>query len=151
MLVIYVISVFNPLAPDSSKTSWKGLTEPLLTLPKFLLAWLSLCGLCLDSRVLQKSHGRFYTSPMPHVMSRRIYNLLNVFYNTIFVSSHMYSENLEGTQVILGSMNMGYVSVYPTLPGLELPTCIIPSGHRFHEATVMDDQKRSSNACLTFA
>ena len=32
------------------------------------------------------------------------------FFNTIFVSSHMYSENPEGTQVIVGSMNMGYIS-----------------------------------------
>ena len=31
----------------------------------------------------------------------------------------MYSENPEGTRVILGSMNMGY-DIYPTLPGLEL-------------------------------
>ena len=28
-------------------------------------------------------------------------------FNTIFVSSHMYPENPEGTQVIVGSMNMG--------------------------------------------
>ena len=32
------------------------------------------------------------------------------FFNTIFVSSHMYQENPEGTQVIVGSMNMGYIS-----------------------------------------
>ena len=32
------------------------------------------------------------------------------FLNTIFVSSHMYPENPEGTQVIVGSMNMGYIS-----------------------------------------
>ena len=32
------------------------------------------------------------------------------FFNTIFVSSHMYLENPEGTQVIVGSMNMGYIS-----------------------------------------
>ena len=32
------------------------------------------------------------------------------FVNTIFVSSHMYPENPEGTQVIVGSMNMGYIS-----------------------------------------
>ena len=31
------------------------------------------------------------------------------FLNTIFVSSHMYPENPEGTQVIVGSMNMGYM------------------------------------------
>ena len=32
------------------------------------------------------------------------------FFNTIFMSSHMYPENPEGTQVIVGSMNMGYIS-----------------------------------------
>ena len=32
------------------------------------------------------------------------------FLNTIFVSSHMYPENPKGTQVIVGSMNMGYIS-----------------------------------------
>ena len=32
------------------------------------------------------------------------------FFNTIFVSSHMYPENPEGTQVIVGSKNMGYIS-----------------------------------------
>ena len=32
------------------------------------------------------------------------------FLNPIFVSSHMYPENPEGTQVIVGSMNMGYIS-----------------------------------------
>ena len=35
---------------------------------------------------------------------------LIIFFNTIFVSSHMYPENPEGTQVIVGSMNMGYIS-----------------------------------------
>ena len=33
-----------------------------------------------------------------------------IFFNTVFVSSHMYPENPEGTQVIVGSMNMGYIS-----------------------------------------
>ena len=32
------------------------------------------------------------------------------FFNTIFVSSHMYPENPEETEVIIGSMNMGYIS-----------------------------------------
>ena len=44
-----------------------------------------------------------------------------VFLNTIFVSSHMYPENPEGAQVIVGSMKMGY-RLYPTLPGIELTT-----------------------------
>ena len=35
---------------------------------------------------------------------------INAFFYTIFVSSHMYPENPEGTQVIVGSMNMGYIS-----------------------------------------
>ena len=33
-----------------------------------------------------------------------------IFLNTIFVLSHMYPENPEGTQVIVGSMNMRYIS-----------------------------------------
>ena len=33
-----------------------------------------------------------------------------IFFDTIFVSSHMYPENPEGTKVIVGSMNMGYIS-----------------------------------------
>ena len=33
-----------------------------------------------------------------------------MFFNTIFVSSHMYPVNPEETQVIVGSMNMGYIS-----------------------------------------
>ena len=42
----------------------------------------------------------------------------------------MYPENPEGTQVIVGSMNKGY-DIYPTLPGLELATGFVPSGHWF--------------------
>ena len=38
-------------------------------------------------------------------------NMTNEFFlNTIFVSSHMYPENPEGTQVIVSSMNMGNIS-----------------------------------------
>ena len=37
-------------------------------------------------------------------------NVNLTFFYTIFVSSHMYPENPEGTQVIVGSMNMGYIS-----------------------------------------
>ena len=33
------------------------------------------------------------------------------FFNTIFVSSHMYPENPEGTQVIAGLINMGYIYI----------------------------------------
>ena len=39
-----------------------------------------------------------------------LFQSINFFFNTIFVSSHMYPENPEGTQVIVGSMNMGYIS-----------------------------------------
>ena len=55
----------------------------------------------------------------------------NYTFNTIFVSSHMYAENPEGTQVIVGSMNMEY-DIYPALPGIELTTCSVPSGSRYH-------------------
>ena len=50
--------------------------------------------------------------------------------NRIFLSSHMYPENLEGTQVIVSSMNMGY-NIYPTLPGIELTTRSVPSSAQF--------------------
>ena len=33
-----------------------------------------------------------------------------LFFNTVFVSSHMYPENPEGTPIIVGSMNIGYIS-----------------------------------------
>ena len=56
-------------------------------------------------------------SPKPHCkcLSTFVYNswyiYLFFFFNTIFfVSSHMYPENSEGTQVIVGSLNMGYIS-----------------------------------------
>ena len=41
---------------------------------------------------------------------RLVVSLCRFFLNTIFVSSHMYPENHEGTQVIVGSLNMGYIS-----------------------------------------
>ena len=37
-----------------------------------------------------------------------IFHSWEVAFNTIFVSSHMYPENPEGTRVIVGFMNMGY-------------------------------------------
>ena len=42
--------------------------------------------------------------------ARRGHSFKLFFFNTVFVSSHMYPENPEGTQVIVGSMNMGYIS-----------------------------------------
>ena len=54
------------------------------------------------------------------------------FKNTIFVSSHMYPENPEGTQVIVGSMNMVYVSDIARnwTSNLFRPKCKpIPLGH----------------------
>ena len=43
----------------------------------------------------------------------------------------MYQENPEGTQVIVGSMNVEY-DIYPTLPGIELTTCSVSSGSQYH-------------------
>ena len=51
------------------------------------------------------------------------------FFNTIFVSSHMYPENPEGTQVIVGSMNMGYISDTARNRTHDL---FRPSGSRYH-------------------
>ena len=62
--------------------------------------------------------------------------LFYIFLNTIFVSSHMYPENHEGTRIIVGSMKMGYVSDTISLPGIKLPTCSIWSERRFLRATV---------------
>ena len=58
-----------------------------------------------------------------------------IFLKHNFVSSHMYPENPEGTQVIVSSMNM---YIYPTLPGIELTTCSVPSGSWSQYATVTD-------------
>ena len=49
---------------------------------------------------------------------------MKTLFNTIVVSNHVYSENPEVTQVIVGSMNMGY-DIYPTLPGIELTSCSV--------------------------
>ena len=43
------------------------------------------------------------------VLKSKFLKVCEVFLNTNFVSSHMYPENPEGTQVIVGSMNMGYI------------------------------------------
>ena len=43
-------------------------------------------------------------------MIRQLTFFFSFFFNTIFVSSHMYPENPEGTKVIVASMNMGYIS-----------------------------------------
>ena len=61
-------------------------------------------------------------------------SLLSPFFKTIFVSSHMYPENPEGTQVIVGSMNMGYDYISDTARNrthnLFHPKCAqIPLGH----------------------
>ena len=43
------------------------------------------------------------------VKIKKLLTYLLYFFNTFFVSSHMYSENPKGTQVIVGSKNMGYI------------------------------------------
>ena len=57
------------------------------------------------------------------------YDVESYLLTQFFVSSHMYSENPEGTRVIVGSMKM---DMYSTLPGLELATSFVPSARRFH-------------------
>ena len=47
-------------------------------------------------------------SSVRDIVSKEVLNTLKWLFKTIFLSSHMYPENPEGTQVIVGSMNMGY-------------------------------------------
>ena len=50
---------------------------------------------------------------IPVLWSSHVWTIATVFwhfFNTIFVSSHMYPENPEETQVIVGFMNMGCIS-----------------------------------------
>ena len=59
-------------------------------------------------------------------------NKVQYIFNTIFVSSHMYPENPEETQVIVGFMNMGYISdtARNRTHNLFRPKCApIPLGH----------------------
>ena len=64
------------------------------------------------------------------LLSVRIGTLIpGFFFNTIFVSSHMYPENPEGTQVIVGSMNMGYIS---DTARNRTHNLFVPSGSRYH-------------------
>ena len=91
-----------------------------------------------DFRIrLPTSWNQIWSSDLKLIATHR-YSLRFVskylFFNTIFVSSHMCPENPEGTQVIVGSMNMGY-DIYPTLPGIRThclfhPKCLpISLGH----------------------
>ena len=66
-----------------------------------------------------QSRGRHIVAPRRRAtairmasLSRKRPQLDNGYFvlNTVFVSSHMYQENPEGTQVIVGSINMGYIS-----------------------------------------
>ena len=68
---------------------------------------------CTDEYSLTDQHSVIYCS---------------FFLNTIFVSSHMYPENPEGTQVIVGSMNMGYISD----TARNRTHNLFPSGSRYH-------------------
>ena len=62
---------------------------------------------CKHGNVPNRTRTLVYTS-YTNICNRLLPN--DFFFNTIFVSSHMHPENPEGTQVIVGSMNMGYIS-----------------------------------------
>ena len=49
----------------------------------------------------------------------------------------MYPENPQKTQVIVGSMDMGY-DINPTLLGFEFATCSVTRAHRFLCVTATD-------------
>ena len=66
--------------------------------------------LAISSNMTEESAVKLVRQVVYYIAANCRLNLLFYFFNTIFVSSHMYPENLEGTQVIVGSMNMGYIS-----------------------------------------
>ena len=66
-------------------------------------------------------------------MDRNVCPFLFSIFNTIFISSHMHLEDIEGPKK--DSVRIG-CDIYPTLPRLELATCLIrhkrtpiPLGH----------------------
>ena len=96
-----------------------------------------LCGLEINQRICIQRYpicrkiNEFKTF-LQYKYSLLFYKFLAPpFFYTLFVSTHMYPENPEVIQLIIGSMNMGY-DIYPTLLGIELTTCSIPSACRFH-------------------
>ena len=77
----------------------------------------SVCGLDYSANLV---HGLFSSSDS-YIRKKSCFHrtvsdtntnqkILIIYLNTIFVSSQMYPENLEGTRVIVGCMNMEYVS-----------------------------------------
>ena len=67
----------------------------------------------INANLLNSHYARISTNP--HYVKKLTCGIegglgIHFFFNTVFVSSHMYPENPEGTQVIVGSMNMGYIS-----------------------------------------
>ena len=69
------------------------------------------CGLCKSGEQSKKHVPSHCSAKCSLTRSTSCHDKIsNICLNTIFVSSHMYPENPEGTQVILGSMNMGYIS-----------------------------------------
>ena len=68
----------------------------------------------MSSRLLLRYTKTFLSKILPTISWYSCYTIIysensKWIFNTIFVSSHMYPENPEGTQVIVGSMNMGYI------------------------------------------
>ena len=64
---------------------------------------------CLWCNISHKIYQRL-SSVSKKLFRHLSFNSNHTFFNTIFVSSNMYPENPKGTQVIVGSMNMGFIS-----------------------------------------
>ena len=56
-----------------------------------------------------------------------LYLFLNNFVCQAILHNFIYPDKPEGSQVIVGSMNMGIWDIYPTLPVIELNTCSVSS------------------------
>ena len=78
---------------------------------------------------------------------------MSVFLNTIFVSSHMYPENPEGTQVIVGSMNLEFISdtARNRTHNLFRPKCApIPLGHNDGQLITITITITKANSSFVF-
>ena len=80
------------------------------------------------------------TSRAPDISLDLAWHILYQFSTQFLYQAIIYpgEPSLKRPNVIVGSLNVGY-DIYPTLPGIELTTCSIPSAPRFQQATVTDN------------
>ena len=90
-------------------------------------------SLCVPTRKATMAKSNLFSFFSSNIRNKLPCHLSSNFFQHIFcIKSRMYPiKNPEKTQVIVGSMNMGF-DIYPTLPGIELTTCFILIVRQFH-------------------